>query len=262
MSQLASTRLLLSERLDNSGRQAHTNLSRHQAVRVAHARLQFNVGSLCTSGVYTSAELRHPSSCMPRVDELVPAERGTGPTARSRKHLCPCLTLFSCAKQTASLKQGSALQALVNLDLSQQTAAFAPFTASKESDSADAQALESSTPPEDAKSQNGTPTLKEHSSSNGTAATVETVSYDLFIGADGFWSRSRAAFVEQVSCSELMVGSENHTASTCVDAGFGAIAHHHSVQVMQTELGCSQPLAALEAQRWSSSSINVDSMRD
>ena len=262
MSQLASTRVLLSERLDNSGRQAHTNLSRHQAVWVAHAGLQFNVGSLFSSGVCTSAELRHPSPCMPRVDELVPAERGTGPTARSHKHLCPCLKLFGCARQTASLQRGSALQALVNLDLSQQTAVFAPFTASKESDSADAQALESSTSPEDAKSQNGTPTLKERSSNNGTAAKEETVSYDLFIGADGFWSRSRAAFVEQVSCSKLMVGSESHTASICEDAGFGAMAHHHSVQVMQIEMGCPQPLAALEAQKWSSSSTNVGSMRD
>ncbi len=77
---------------------------------------------------------------------------------------------------------------------------FAPFTASKESDSADAQALESSTAPENGKSQDGTSASEEQSPKSGTAASEETVSYDLFIGADGFWSRSRAAFVEQVSC--------------------------------------------------------------
>ena len=94
----------------------------------------------------------------------------------------------------------------MDLDLSQQKAVFAPFTASKESDSADAQALGSSTAPDNPKSQNGTAALEAQSPKSGTAASEETVSYDLFIGADGFWSRSRAAFVEQVSCSELMVG--------------------------------------------------------
>ena len=98
-----------------------------------------------------------------------------------------------------------ALQALVDLDLSQQKAVFAPFTASKESDSADAQAVESSTAPKRSESQNGTSASEEKSPKSSTAASEETVSYDLFIGADGFWSRSRAAFVEQVSFSKLLV---------------------------------------------------------
>ena len=96
----------------------------------------------------------------------------------------------------------------MELDLSQQTAIFAPFTASKESDSADAQAIGSTTPPDNPKSQNGPSASEEQSPKGGAAAPQKTVSYDLFIGADGFWSRSRAAFEEQVSCSEAMVGSE------------------------------------------------------